>query len=149
MPSNDALRYHFLRTCYVSEIWGKASQNIISYPPIIDWGWHIGADLSVNVKWDSESNLSKVDQRIKLWTKGCGCKVSMCKYNSCSCKKEGKSCGPGCVCKAQCLNHPEDPSIKAMLIALNPENENEDVVYVVQNDRDDLSDAEQSEVEEH
>ena len=108
IPSDDALRLHWYRGCWVSQVWRQADSNNIQFPHLNNYGWLIENE-SLSVKWDSEFNYRKTDNIIKLWTKGCGCKKDRCKTKRCGCSSQGKPCGPGCVCNALCFNAPEDP----------------------------------------
>ncbi|CAC5395272.1 KIF4 [Mytilus coruscus] len=97
LPSNDALFLHWKRSCW------QANQNFVHYPILNDHGWKIEKNV-LSIVWDSDENLEKISNNIKLWTAGCGCLKSNCSGNQCGCRKQRKSCGPGCKCGQSCLN---------------------------------------------
>ncbi|CAG2215076.1 KIF4 [Mytilus edulis] len=103
LPSNDALFLHWKRSCWVKLVWQQANQNLVHYPILNDHGWKVDKNL-LSIVWDSDENLEKISNNIKLWTAGCGCIKSNCSGNQCGCRKQRKSCGPGCKCGQSCLN---------------------------------------------
>lgn len=54
----------------------------------------------------------KIDNQIKIYTKGCTCTKNNCSKNYCSCFKNGLACSPLCKCE-QCFNKKDhlDPNI--------------------------------------
>ncbi|CAC5411992.1 KIF4 [Mytilus coruscus] len=103
LPLNDALFLHWKRSCWVKLVWQQANQNFVHYPILNDHGWKIEKNV-LSIVWDSNENLEKISNNIKLWTAGCGCLKSNCSGNQCGCRKQRKSCGPGCKCGQSCLN---------------------------------------------
>ncbi|CAC5395934.1 KIF4 [Mytilus coruscus] len=103
LPSNDALFLHWKRSCWVKLVWQQANQNFVHYPILNDHGWKIEKNV-LSIVWDSDENLEKISNNIKLWTAGCGCLKSNCSGNQCGCRKQRKLCGPGCKCGQSCLN---------------------------------------------
>ena len=58
--------------------------------------WTQEEDGKLSIKWDSEENMLKVQQRVRLLMKGCGCK-SGCRTSRYGCRKDGTICSPdGC-----------------------------------------------------
>lgn len=74
------------------------------YPILNDHGWKKLKKNVLSIVWDSDENLEKISNNIKLWTAGCGCLKSNCSGNQCGCRKQRKLCGPGCKCGQSCLN---------------------------------------------
>ena len=114
LPTDDALKYHWMRTCWVSLVWGSAYIREFQYPDISQYGWKVdkvdGVD-NVSVIWDSEENINQVKKNVHhLKKRGCGCKRGC--LRNCSCKKEGKFC-VGCRCQ-NCENKkPNETSEKS------------------------------------
>ncbi|CAC5413508.1 LIN54 [Mytilus coruscus] len=104
IPNAEALKLHWLRCCLVMQYWKQGNTNFVSLPEINSFGWNI-SDGEITVVWDTEINLTKVNDTIQWYTKGCSCK-SGCTTLRCSCKKSAnKYCSPGCKC-VNCLNLP-------------------------------------------
>jgi hypothetical protein len=110
IPSDDALQLHWCRCCWVNKVWQQADKKNIAFPDPNLYGWVIEGGL-LSIKWDSEFNYKKTDQYVHLWTEGCTCKKDKCQTKRCGCKRQDKSCGPGCLCKALCYNAPPDPTV--------------------------------------
>ena len=102
IPSVDALRLHWRRSCWVAEVWQQSDQYVIDVPNLLDYGWTF-ADNKLSIVWDSEANIEKVKSGIKLWTEGCSCKT-FCDTMRCGCRKKSLLCGPGCMCGNSCRN---------------------------------------------
>lgn len=51
LPFNDALRYHWLRSCWVILYWSLADQNQSVLPPVNKFGWKIN-DGQIKPIWD-------------------------------------------------------------------------------------------------
>ena len=96
IPSDDALHYHWLRTCWVSNTWSQADKNHMVLPPLTDYGWntHNG---SLAIVWDSHSNISEIRERVNILLKGCKCNTG-CQTSRCSCRKNKRQCAEGCEC---------------------------------------------------
>ena len=109
------MKLHWQRCCYVFQIWNQSDKTNILYPPISEWGWSY-VDNKLVFKWDSKSNLKRIEKYRKLWTSGCHCmSTKPCFYKQCCCQKSRKPCGPACQCSVACFNKPQDPSIRALL----------------------------------
>ena len=74
------------------------------------YGWKHSADKKLEVVWDVEENISKVNERLRYTLSGCKCKTG-CGTKRCKCKKLGKLCGPGCKCSS-CINTSSNPPRK-------------------------------------
>ncbi len=87
----------------------------------------VGDEGGVVFKWDSKSNLQRIERYRKLWTSGCKCKSASrpCKSRACGCRKFDKPCGPACMCYQECCqNQPSDPTVDGLMRAMYPEEEN-------------------------
>ena len=96
-PSWEALWRHWLRSCWVSNLWGQASQNHYQILPLNDFGWKVSGD-NLEIDWEDPQNVLNVQNRVKLLLKGCSCKKNSCINRRCGCVRGGKTCGPGCNC---------------------------------------------------
>jgi hypothetical protein len=124
VPSDNSLELHWMRTCYVKQIWLQADISAVNYPDITQWGWTFLENGSLSVKWDSDHNFRNVENYRKLWTSGCHCLLNkkICGDRKCGCVKMLRPCGPACTCTSACNNKPDDPSVDALLKARYPEN---------------------------
>ena len=106
IPSDNALLWHWQRSCWVVAVWKQATQNQITYPPLQGNGWKLDNNC-LHIEWDSDDNISKVRIRVALLKKGCGC----CQTGRYKCKKNNNNnpCGPGCKCVG-CCNMPKGVS---------------------------------------
>ena len=133
LPSDDSLKLHFKRCCYVLQVWKQTDIGFIKYPNITDYGWaFVGEDLVF--RWDSDSNFRKVEKYRKLWSSGCKCKsvTRPCNSRICRCRKSEKPCGPACTCADSCQNKASDPSVEGLLQAIHPDEEDDNDVDVLQ-----------------
>lgn len=106
LPSDTALSFHWLRSCWVSHVWGKSLQPIFNYPDLNLYGWeHILDSGEVTIKWDSTSNMERIRKNVLHLTRGCSCAKNKCSSRQCKCKKINEACGPGCTCR-NCENLP-------------------------------------------
>lgn len=102
IPTVEALHFHWLRSCWVCKVWSQADESEILYPEIDQYGWTVEGN-KVHFVWDTDENIQKVQNRLKLWTEGCSCKTA-CITLRCGCKKINNFCGPGCKCGSNCKN---------------------------------------------
>jgi hypothetical protein len=126
LPSDDALLFHWKRCCYVLQIWEQADRTEMIFPDLKEWGWCY-VDKELVFKWDSKSNVQRIERYRKLWTSGCKCKSASrpCKSRACGCRKFDKPCGPACMCYQECCqNQPSDPTVDGLMRAMYPEEEN-------------------------
>lgn len=107
MPSNDALKYHWERCCWVLHLWGQAGSQDVTHKNVTQYGYSLEGG-SLSVIWDSPTNMQKVDDLVKELTTGCKCK-SGCTTRRCSCNKNHKVCSAGCSC-CNCMNPHKDSS---------------------------------------
>ena len=116
LPSDEALRRHWKRTCWVLTVWEQCTLNNMIYPPLVGNGWNL-SDSNLTIDWDSEENMTSVRQTFALIRKGCGCKTG-CQSSRCKCKRAGNYCyGCKCVC---CCNLPTPtPGRATLLIIVN------------------------------
>ena len=72
---------------------------------LTEYGWERSkADGSLQVEWELQENVQKIQQRLDFVLAGCSCKKG-CSTSRCRCVKNSKSCGPGCRCFS-CKNVP-------------------------------------------
>ena len=106
LPSNGALRLHWLRTCWVATVWGNVHLPVFTYPDISLYGYNVSNDngeIHVNITWDTDENIDKIKANVLYLTRGCSCAKNKCINRQCKCKKANNLCGPGCRCK-NCQN---------------------------------------------
>ena len=106
MPNPDALKLHWLRSCWVFKLWSQATRQFLVLPPLSDFGWKIESN-KLECVWDIDTNFQKIRKTIDWYTKGCACK-SGCNTNRCKCHKQKSEsndgyCSPGCKC-INCTN---------------------------------------------
>ena len=71
IPSCEALRRHWRRTCWVSSVWKQADSNSVLYPDVHTYGWkQQDSTNSLTIDWESESNMSLFRERVALIRKG-------------------------------------------------------------------------------
>ena len=104
IPSTDALKRHWMRSCWVVSVWRQATDNHITYPSLEGNGWKHPDSSTLTIDWDSDDNMANIRSVVALIKKGCGCKMG-CISARCKCKKGGSYCGPGCKC-VRCCNLP-------------------------------------------
>ena len=93
-PSKSSLRYHVLRSAFVSGwIWGSILIHDAQLPKLIDWGWKSHNDTSVPIWSTSFLCIDTV-----IFT--CSCK-DFC--SRCKCFRQKVSCLPYCSCKCKSL----------------------------------------------
>ena len=88
--------------------------------PIQNYGWSFTEDGNLRVKWDSESNVATVQNRVHSLLKGCKCSTG-CSTGRCGCKRRGQTCSAGC----QCLN-----CINRDMISSSPSQRDDDITAV-------------------
>ena len=109
VPTYTALWRHWLRSCWVSQMWRNSTQSDLyaSLPPPENSGWIRLSDESYTIDWEAPEVQEKITTTIQLLTRGCHCKKG-CKSNACGCRKKFEHCGPGCECHC-CTNLPAEP----------------------------------------
>ena len=101
IPSTDALRRHWMRTCWVASVWSQTIENNIMYPSLEGNGWKQPDSNTLIIDWDSNENITNIRSAVALIKKGCGCKMG-CVSAHCRCRRGGGYCGPGCKCVRCC-----------------------------------------------
>ena len=101
IPSWEALWRHWLRSCWVSNMWSQAAENHYTLLPLNEYGWHVSGG-QISIDWDDPINVQRVRDTITILLKGCSCKKG-CGSRSCGCFKNGKKCGLGCN-SSNCAN---------------------------------------------
>lgn len=112
LPSTGALRRHWARTCWISQYWYNSTNHDTreGLPQPEQSGWLLQADGTYTFDWDSPELQERVKNTVEFLTKGCSCSKTHCRNCQCSCRKQGRHCGPACKCR-QCENidrHNED-----------------------------------------
>ena len=70
MPSSDALYRHWKRTCWVTDMWGQASEQNMVLQTLTDYGWKVEGEVLL-CDWDSDENMVAVRQRVQSLLTGC------------------------------------------------------------------------------
>lgn len=89
IPSTDALWRHWLRSCWVMDMWGQADHAALQLAPLTSFGWNLVDDV-LKIEWDSSDNIAMVKERVGSLTKGCKCR-SGCGTSRCGCRKRAGS----------------------------------------------------------
>ena len=90
VPSLNALRFHWLRCCWVSHYWSQAISQSVAPLNLLQYGWTLTNGM-LSIVWDSQANIQKVRDNVKFLTsKGCSCKGN-CSTRRCKCSKEHKT----------------------------------------------------------
>ena len=103
IPSNEALYYHWKRSCWVLHMWRQVDKNSMVLRPITEYGWTL-SDNKLTVVWDTLQNMQAIHDRVNLLLKGCKC-VTCCTTKRCGCERKNTHCSEGCQC-INCLNMP-------------------------------------------
>ena len=100
VPSFTSLWRHWLRSCWVSQMWQNSPLlDLYSSIPLPEHsGWMRHSDGSYVIDWEAPEIQEKIKHTIDFLTKGCSCKTG-CKSNRCGCRKKSSYCGPGCECQ--------------------------------------------------
>ena len=67
LPSDEALRLHWLRSCWVSTVWNMVRTPKFDYPDITKYGYkvsHNDGAVIVEFEWDSVENMSRVKEKV-------------------------------------------------------------------------------------
>lgn len=139
LPSNTALRFHWLRACWVSSVWGQCTIPLFQYPDIGAHGFSVLVEngiSKVDIVWDSKENIKEIQNNVAYLTRGCSCAKNKCSNKRCKCKKQGNFCGPGCTCRS-CENvktaHLQNPTSVSLI-----ESDNSDDSDYTSSDESDL-----------
>ena len=97
VPSDEALKLHWQRTCWVIHMWNQADQNTMVLQPISQYGWNVRTNGELTFVWDTTENIQAVRDRVKLLMKGCKC-ITGCTTLRCTCRKSNQQCSEGCEC---------------------------------------------------
>ena len=102
VPTHTALWCHWLRSCWVSQMWQNSHLSDVysSLPQPQSHGWTLSSDGVFSIDWEAPEVQEKIN--IEVLMKGCHCKTG-CKSKVCGCRKKSRYCGPGCDC---CTNLP-------------------------------------------
>ena len=104
MPSHTALWRHWLRSCWIAQMWQNSPKSDIfqNLPPPENCGWKKNSSDQYVIDWECPEIQSQVQHTINFLLKGCTCKRG-CQTSRCGCRKQGNRCGPGCRCQ-NCSN---------------------------------------------
>ena len=113
VPTYTSLWRHWLRSCWVSQMWQNAHLCDLysSLPQPQNHGWMLSPDGVFSIDWEAPEVQEKISDTIQLLMKGCHCKTG-CKSRACGCRKKSRHCGPGCDCHC-CTNL---PSVSSALV---------------------------------
>ena len=96
-PSWEALRRHWLRSYWVSNMWGQASHGHYQILSLENFGWKVNGD-NIEVDWEDPQNILTVQKKIKLLLKGCSCKKNSCTNQRCGCvRRKGEHVGQAVI----------------------------------------------------
>lgn len=111
LPSITSLWRHWLRSCWVSQMWQNSSEQDMYTPlPLPEESGWIKSDGSYAIDWEAQEIQEKVRQSIDFLVKGCNCKKG-CRTANCGCRKKARYCGPACLCQ-ECANLQADTNIE-------------------------------------
>jgi len=142
VPSTEALYRHWMRSCWVINMWRQADREDMVLPSVSQFGWIIDGDKLI-VDWDSKENMSEVHERVQQLTRGCKCKTG-CGSKRCGCRGKGKKCGVGCGC-INCTNTSSTTELSTTsttddLLTISVEECLEEATSDIPDDVDDLMD---------
>ena len=109
MPTADALRFHWQRSCWTAQVWSLSTEPFMDIPPFTSYGWATN-DGKLSVVWDTPDNIAKVNHRVKLLKSGCACTKGKCRTAHCGCKRANPTsryCTTNCKC-VDCENVPTE-----------------------------------------
>ncbi|XP_072051451.1 uncharacterized protein [Amphiura filiformis] len=113
MPTPEALRFHWLRSCWTAQLWHQAGKSIVHVPDFTKYGWE-NHDNKVSIIWDTPENINKVKSFVKLLKSGCGCKKDCGERSRCGCRQAGRYCNSNCRnCRSTCKNRSNDQQVSA------------------------------------
>ena len=119
IPSVEALKLHWQRSCWVINMWSQADKNHMVLPDIEQFGWKI-VNNSLTIVWDTDENIQTIHNRVEALLKGCKCTTG-CSTGRCSCKRKGSLCLEGCEC-VHCTNmHEQNQSEETDMFELGIE----------------------------
>jgi hypothetical protein len=82
VPSVGALVFHFLRAVLVLRIWNAACIGWMSIPALESFGYQRNGFDGLEIVYDFQGRLKRVEEQVELVLKGCGCKKG-CKTRQC------------------------------------------------------------------
>ena len=117
VPSHEALKLHWQRTCWVLHMWKQADSSRMVLEPITQHGWSL-TDGTLTFVWDTTANIKAVRDRVKLLMKGYKC-VTGC--TRCKCRKSNRLCSEGCECInctniSRSIDNPEEREVVELAI---------------------------------
>lgn len=102
-PTLTALWRHWMRSCWIKNMWGNSSKadqyDGLASPETCGW---LKGDNDYSIDWEAPETRKKIQATLDFLNKGCTCKTG-CKTKRCSCQKKGRECGAGCECRG-CTN---------------------------------------------
>lgn len=121
IPSDEALRQHWMRSCWILHMWGQADSNNMVLKPITN----CGCDNKIKIVWDTKQNMEAIRNQVLVLTSGCKCKTG-CTSEWCSCRKKQQQCTEGCQC-LNCTNITDTDTNDKWELAAEEPNEDIDV----------------------
>lgn len=88
---------------------GLVTNYYMPYAPtaLTEYGWS-REEGRLSIVWEAPENIRKAKANLESVLSGSRCKTG-CATLTCSCKKQGRHCGPGCHC-INCSNGTDLPS---------------------------------------
>lgn len=104
-PTSESLSHHIKRANYQASVWKKALSPMQNIPPPEGNGWMMIDSNLVPVLMEKNPAPSEITELTK-----CGCGISQCKQNNCSCRRNNLPCTEACSCMADevCSNQVND-----------------------------------------
>ena len=95
MPSESAIWRHWLRCCWITQMWRNSPQQDVfsglASPDESGWLSHKDGDATTwSVDWDCPHLQTKIQATINFLTKGCACNKVRCEGMRCGCHKKWK-----------------------------------------------------------
>ena len=101
VPSNEALFFHWKRSCWIMHMWSQGDRNTMYLQPLTEHGWSV-SEGTLSVVWDTQRNMQAIRERVSLLLRGCKC-ITGCSTGRCSCRRSHRECAEGCLC-VNCSN---------------------------------------------
>ena len=97
-PTRGSLELHIMRANFVTMVWKKANESIVSFPSACDFGWETGVSgRLIPIRCKMPPAPEAITNLIKCGYRGC--------TRNCSCRKNKLSCTEICNCFASGCNN--------------------------------------------
>ena len=97
-PNQDSFDQHVKRASFQAHIWRNACEALLDLPDITEYGWDVGEDERVTIKW---MTLPPAPDSVLEFV-NCKC-TKGCENRRCSCVKGNLKCTDACKC-TDCKN---------------------------------------------